>query len=360
MPIISATPAIDVQPATTAEQIHAFRTFAPAIAPENLRQGEPNRHLFAVADGQIVARCSLWWSSVPVLPGHRVGCIGHYAATDRAAAIDLLDAACAQLQDAGCTIALGPLDGSTFRAYRLVTERAVQGEQPRPPFLLEPANPDAWPEHFRQAGFDVWSEYLSDLAPLTGPDTQLESRTKALAEQGIQLRSLDPEIFTGATEGTRAFDRELARIYPLVMTAFANNPLFTPISQQEFREQYAPVRTLLAPDLVTLAERDGELVGMLFALPDYAQARRGEKVDTVILKTLAVLPQLAGVGLGSLLTARVHTTAYQLGYRWAIHALMHEKNRSRRISAHTARPFRRYTLFARHLVPTQGLPTQQP
>jgi hypothetical protein len=47
----------------------------------------------------------------------------------------------------------------------------------------------------------------------------------------------------------------------------------------------------------------------------------------------------------------VHTNAYQAGYRWAIHALMHVANRSRRISAHTAQPFRAYSLFGRQLAP---------
>jgi GNAT superfamily N-acetyltransferase len=307
-----------------------------------------------------VARCSLWWSSVPFLQGERIGCIGHYAATDRAAAAELLETACAELQQAGCTLAVGPLDGSTFRAYRFVSERARQGGVPHPPFLLEPDNPMAWPADFDAAGFRAWHEYVSDLAPLTGPDPKLESRTQSLAAQGVQLRGLDAAIFTSATSNSAAdaaaslaaFEKELARFYPLVMTAFAKSPLFTPLSYTEFAAQYAPVRSLLAPELVVLAEREGELVGFLFALPDFAQAQRGERIDTVILKTLAVLPSLAGIGLGSLLTAKVHTQAYELGYRWAIHALMHVENRSRRISAHTAQPFRQYTLYARPLAST--------
>jgi GNAT superfamily N-acetyltransferase len=333
--------------------VQEFCALAPTIAPTHFAQGKVDQRLIAYVDGRAVARCSLWWSSVPVLPGERVGCIGHYAALPnaiaRAAAIELLTTACAHLQVANCTFAVGPLDGSTFRNYRLVTQRAIQGGDPHPPFLLEPNNPDEWPAHFRAAGFSAWSEYLSDLAPLTAPDSQLESRTTALAVQGIHLRGLDPAIFNNAPGDSSAFDRELARIYPLVMTAFANNPLFTAISYGEFHAQYAPMRSLLSPDLVVLAEREGELVGLLFALPDFAQAQRGEAIDTVILKTLAVLPSLSGIGLGSLLTAKVHTQAYHLGYRWAIHALMHVKNRSRRISAHTASPFRGYTLFARPL-----------
>jgi hypothetical protein len=38
-----------------------------------------------------------------------------------------------------------------------------------------------------------------------------------------------------------------------------------------------------------------------------------------------------------------------LGYRYAIHALMVEDNRSRKISAHYAQVMRRYTLFAKPL-----------
>ncbi|MCC6453391.1 MAG: GNAT family N-acetyltransferase [Caldilineaceae bacterium] len=341
---------LSVVSVTTSAQAQEFCSLAPTLVPEQLAQGQANQHLVAYRSGRAVARCSLWWSSVPHLQGERIGCIGRYAATDRTGAAELLDAATAALAAAGCTLAVGPLDGSTFRSYRFITQRSFQGE-PRPPFLLEPDNPDAWPADFIAAGFTPWSEYVSALAPLSGPDPQLERLTTALAEQGIQLRGLDPAIFNATSPDSGAFDKELARIYPLVMTAFATNPLFTPTPYVEFIAQYAPVRSFLSPELVVLAERAGELVGFLFALPDFSQAQRGEAIDTVILKTLAVLPSLAGKGLGSLLTAAVHTQAYHLGYRWAIHALMHVKNRSRRISAHTARPFRGYTLFARPLTP---------
>lgn len=349
---ILSIPSIVITPVTSTEQAEAFRSFAPAIAPQQYNQGQVDQHLLAYREGNVVARCSLWWRSVPRLFDQRVGCIGHYAATDRAAAAELLEAACAQLEAAGCTIAIGPLDGSTFRAYRLVTERGFGAEEPRPAYLLEPTNPIEWPDDFRAAGFTAWAEYYSDLAPLNGPDPRLEERTVALEAQGVRLRGLDPTVFSIPGGNVQAFEKELARIYPLVMTAFANSPLFTPISDVEFLAQYAPVCALLSPELVILAERDGELVGFLFALPDFTQAQRGEAVNTVILKTLAVLPSLAGIGLGSLLTAKIHTQAYNQGYRWAIHALMHRDNRSRRISAHTAQPFRRYTLFAHSLYPT--------
>jgi L-amino acid N-acyltransferase YncA len=72
-------------------------------------------------------------------------------------------------------------------------------------------------------------------------------------------------------------------------------------------------------------------------------------VDTVIVKTVAVLPGRRLAGLGNVLVARCQQAARALGFRRAIHALMHESNNSRNLSAHYAKPFRRYTIFARDL-----------
>ncbi len=353
---------ISVLSVTTLDQQQEFCSLAPSLNSTQIDQQQADKHLIAYVAGHAVARCSLWWRSAPSLPdqlpgqrpnqrpNQRIGCIGHYAATDRVAAAELLNSACAELAAAGCTLAVGPLDGSTFRSYRFVTQRSYQGTV-RPPFLLEPDNPDSWPTDFTAVGFRPWIEYGSALAALQGDDPRLENFSSLAATHGIQLRTLDPDVSDPAR-----FDKELARIYSLVMASFAANPLFSPISYVEFAAQYAPVRKLLSPELVILAEREDELAGFLFALPDFAQAQRGETIDTVILKTLAVLPSMTGLGVGSLLAATVHTKAYQLGYRWAIHALMHLENHSRRISSHNAQPFRGYTLFARTLKPNEFAP----
>jgi predicted N-acetyltransferase YhbS len=147
-----------------------------------------------------------------------------------------------------------------------------------------------------------------------------------------------------------AFDTELAQLYDVVMASFGRALLFAPISREEFMAQYAPLRQVLIPQLVLLAEQAGRLVGFLLALPDLAQTQRGEAVDTVILKTVAVLPEVSGAGLGSALVALAQERASAMGFRRAIHALMHNDNLSRKISAHYAQPIRQYTLFAKQLV----------
>jgi GNAT superfamily N-acetyltransferase len=160
-----------------------------------------------------------------------------------------------------------------------------------------------------------------------------------LTEQGIRLRSLDPD----------RFEEELRCLYPLALSSFQQNILYTPISEEDFLAQYLPIRPYLRPELVLIAEREGRPIGFMLAVPDLFQARREQIVDTIILKTVAVHPDHAGGGLGTLLVAHCQDEAARLGYRRAIHALMYEANNSRRISSHTARTIRRYTLFARPL-----------
>lgn len=113
--------------------------------------------------------------------------------------------------------------------------------------------------------------------------------------------------------------------------------------------QYRCLLPLVRPELILLAEREGKAVGFLFAAPDLLQAQRGAPIDTLILKTVAVLPGRAYAGLGILLAERCHAKARDLGYRRVVHALMHDANRSRNVSAHYATPIRGYTLFSRQL-----------
>lgn len=312
----------------------------PPLAPTYVMASQADEHLLVVdSRGTDCARAAIWWSQTPSLPHARVGCLGHYAAATRAAASVLLQHATARLQRVGCTVAIAPIDGSTFRNYRFVTQRNIEegiDGHPHPPFFLEPDNPESWPNDLHDAGFTPMAEYVSARTWLTGPDERLDGLVAQAAAKGVHIRPFDPSCFKS----------ELARLYPVIMQSFQSNLLFAPIPQGEFVELYAPMRTLLQPDLVLLAERQGDLVGFLFALPDVAQAQRGEKIDTVIFKTLAVLPEMAGMGIGSLLAAQAHTNAHAMGYRFAIHALMHHDNRSRNISAHYAAPMRRYALFA--------------
>jgi len=112
---------------------------------------------------------------------------------------------------------------------------------------------------------------------------------------------------------------------------------------------YLPLKDSIYPELVLIAEYHGSPVGLVFGIPNYLQSDREQAIDTLIIKTMAVHPAQRGIGLGSVLFARCHSAAQDLGYTRAIHPYMIEDNISRKISAHYARPIRQYHLFKKEL-----------
>jgi GNAT superfamily N-acetyltransferase len=296
-----------------------------------------DRHLLLIDGRTVVARCSCWWTDAPALPGQRLGAIGHYAAADAGTGAEILARACSVLASAGCTVAVGPMDGNTWRRYRFVIERGAE-----PPFALEPDNPDDWPGHWTGAGFSILATYASALNDdLSAEDPRTENGRQRIGTAGISIRPFDPG---------RA-DADLRRIFHLSLAAFSGNFLYTPISEAEFMAQQRAALAFVRPELVLLAERAGELAGFMFAIPDVLQLTRTGAVDTVILKTMAVDPALSGMGLGGVLMDDVQRAARTLGFRRAIHALMHDSNRSKQISARYARTIRRYALYSKALPP---------
>jgi GNAT superfamily N-acetyltransferase len=294
----------------------------------------PDLCLYAISGGALTGRCSCWWRGTPSL-GRFSGVIGHYAALNTDVGVRLLLRACAVLREAGCVIAIGPMDGSTWRRYRFIVERG-----PEPVFFLEPDNSDEWPEHWSAAGFSCLASYSSAAnEDLTVEDLRTGDALKRLTASGIVIRTFDP----GRP------DDELRRIFVLSRAAFARNFLYTPISEADFFLQNNALLPFLRPELILLAEHEGILAGLMFALPDMLQSRREGSVDTIILKTLAVHPSWAGKGLGGVLMDLAQRSARQLGFRRAIHALIHETNVSGKISGHYARTIRRYALFSRDI-----------
>jgi len=325
---------IEVRSADQLAQVAA--SDLPAFDAADLRRHSPDAHWILVDKEQrLKARCSLWWNHAPSHPSHRLGVVGHYAAVDAAAGRMILRHACGQLVSQGRTLTVGPMDGNTWRRYRLLIERGSE-----PTFFLEPDNPDDWPAHFIEEGFHTLASYSSALnTDLSQVNPRIGEIASRLSKEGIRIRAASSDL-----------EQELPGIFAVSAASFANNFLYTPIAEDEFLEAYRKVLPYVRPELVLLAECQGRTIGFLFALPDLLQARRGQPVDTVIIKTVAVAPDKSSLGLGGLLVARAQQAARELGYRRAIHALMHESNVSRNISHRYAATIRRYALFAKPLV----------
>lgn len=308
---------------------------APTLNFQKMQQQRADAIWVLVEHDRIVGQCALWWRKTPSLQSEHTGVLGCYVAQNKGGALKLLNHACHELAAKGCTHAVGPMDGNTWNNYRFVTEH---GEEP--PFFLEPHNPATWPEHFSAAGFAPVAHYSSTLCTdLAREDPRLQTVASRLHASCVLIRSLQMQDF----------ENELCRIYNVCTQSFRKNFLYSPLAEEDFVEQYAAIKPFINPQLVLLAEHDGQVVGFSFALPDALQAQRGNAINTVILKTVAVLPGRAYAGLGNWLTARTHAVANNLGFTRVIHALMHDGNASRTISGFYGQPLRGYTLYSKPL-----------
>ncbi len=303
------------------------------LTPEIFTHHQPDLHLAIIEQNQLIARCSLWWHHTPVYPQEQLGFIGHYAAQNQEAATLLFNHAFPVLAQHHCTLAIAPIDGNTWHNYRWITNWGN-----RPIFFLEPHHPPEFVDQAIQFGFTPFSQYYSALvSDLNQSDPRLSRVSDRLKTLGITIRPLH----------LPSWEQELHQIYQVAQISFRQNFLYTPLTEDEFITQYTLIRPYINPQLVLLAEHQKKLIGFLFALPDWYQTQQNLPCHTIILKTVAILPQRNYAGLGNLLVSQCHQIAQDLGYQFVIHALMHQSNSSLNISTRYAQPIRQYTLFAK-------------
>lgn len=255
------------------------------------------------------------WDGVPTMA------LGKFACGSVQDGAAVLQTAAAAARQAGARRVLGPMDGTTWNSYRLVTE-----SDGSPPFLMEPTSrPDDFAA-FESAGFSPVARYFS---------------ARVALEDMAHTPPLGDDIRVVPWDGTDP-EAHFAQVYDVSLSAFADNAFYTPISRDDFLAMYLPFVPVLRPEFVLFARNSaGALVGFLFGIPNYGS---GPSPDTVILKTYASLQH----GAGQALAAVFHQAAREAGFRYAIHALIHETNVSGRRSAQLgANVFRRYALLGK-------------
>jgi predicted N-acetyltransferase YhbS len=292
---------------------------------------------FAVLDPEqrIRARCSVWWRDPAQLPDARTGTIGHYAATDERYGRELLGFACRELANRGCDVAVGPMDGNTWRRYRFITERGTAR-----PFFLEPDNPDDYPIHFERQGFRTLATYVSEINPaMATRQPELGTLRKKMRTRGVSIEPIDP------TDP----DDDLDGIHRVICDSFRGAFMYSDLDLDAFRRMYRPLLREVDPRLMLVAKQGGEVVGFVFSPPDILQKTYQEIVDAIVIKTIAILPRPDLSGLGRVLIVDLLKNALEMGFTTAISALMYSGNRSQEISQDCAGPMRGYSLYATEL-----------
>ena len=203
---------------------------------------------------------------------------------------------------------------------------------------MENVSPIEFNEIFETAGYYETGTYTSTKGKIENyyNDEVLDEIDRIIQNEGITIRTLDKN------NGVE----DLRKIYNVSVESFARNPFYTPIDEIDYLEQYTSYLDKVDEDFILLAEKDGKEIGFLFAIPNLIEMQTMGKIDSLILKTIAVLPEYEYLGLGNEMTRIIARKAIDKGYKNWIFAFMYKDNTSQKLAerngTHTIREYALY------------------
>lgn len=263
-----------------------------------------------------VGRLALYQNPGLQYQTQQTGMIGNYECIQSTAvAHHLLSEAERACKAAGCSFVLGPMNGSTWDQYRMT----IHPE--RPPFFTEQTQPSYYLEQWESFGFQSIGEYCSAMDSKLNSDHIPTTDMSDLQARGIRIRQIHLD----------QYEQELEQIYTLCREGFAHNYLYSPISREEFLAKYLPMKSMIAPEWVLLAENENQVpVACIFCLPDYTSTDQRR----LVAKTIVRHPDQRWSGIGSVLAKMITTNAKEAGFESVIHAFLLHDGNGKKISAH--------------------------
>ncbi len=164
------------------------------------------------------------------------------------------------LRDQGMRRARGPFDLSINEEMGLL----VEGFDTPPVFMMGHARPYSG-RRIEQYGYRKAADAL---AYMVAPDFEAPAvmrRLLAAAASRVRVRGLD----------RKRFDEEISLLRDIFNDAWQENWGFVPFTEAEFQELGRSLRYLVDPELIQIAELDGEAVAFIVAVPNINEAIRG-------------------------------------------------------------------------------------
>jgi len=323
------------------------------------------RRFVATRSGRVTGRIAVAVDPVFAATWERgTGLFGFFeCADDEATAAALLAAAEAAARSRGMQRLLGPINLTPHDETGLLLEGFDT-----PPTLQSPYNPPYYRRLLEEAGYDLVRQYHAYTAtPDDRPGPAIRRLVQSAARgtghaRGVRVRSVDLSRWI-----------EEARIlHRLYNAAFADVWGFVPISWDEFRQRGAKFRTFAVPDLIRIAECEGEPVGFGLTLPDVNEAlqdvhgrllpfgwlrllRTVPRIRTVRFVILAVLPAYRGRGIAPLIAVETQDAARRLGITRLELSLVQSTNTPVQhvIGGFSAPVVKTFGLFARSFAPAE-------
>jgi hypothetical protein len=215
------------------------------------------RLFLAERDGRVVGRISAQVDDLVLEHmGAGTGQFGFFACEDDPqVSAALFDAAEGWLRDQGMTRALGPFSLSIWDEPGLL----VEGFDHPPTVMMGHARP-WWRAHVEARGYVKAKDLLTY-------DLKIDTPFPPAAQRVVRTGETNKRLVVRETHMAN-YDRESAIILAILNDAWAGNWGFTPLTPAESLYAGKKIRPIVRPDLVRIAEYDGEPIAFMFTLPD--------------------------------------------------------------------------------------------
>jgi len=280
---------------------------------------------------------------------------GFFEAADEDAAHALLARVERWAEDLGRGAVRGPANPSLNHSAGLLVD-AFDAD----PFVMMPYNPSAYPEYMESAGYGK----AKDLYAWVFESGQDISRLERLA---TRVRRRHPELVIRPVDMKR-WKEELERFRDLYNRAWEKNWGFVRYTNAEFDQLAREFRMILDPELVALAEVDGELAGITVVLPDANQIfkrmrgrllpfgifhflNRRRIIDQIRLPILGVAPEHRNKGFEVAMIYALYERAIAKGYKRCECSWTLEDNHSMNhvIEAGGGRHYKTYRIYQKDI-----------
>jgi GNAT superfamily N-acetyltransferase len=249
--------------------------WVPNLRSEEIEKFTPGRNPFfaharrqlflARRDGRVVGRISAHIDELALTQpasqgmGPGTGNWGAIEAEDEQVAEALIAAAEAWLRDEGMTRALAPMNLSVWEEPGIQT----LGFDHPPMVMMAHHDPR----------YHGWIEALgyATVKTLRTYDIDVRHEYPALIQRIIASGEKNPRIRIRNVDLAR-FDADAAIICEILNDAWSDNWGFVPFTPEEIAYTAKKLRPLVHPDLIRIAEYDGEAVAFMMTLPDLNQA----------------------------------------------------------------------------------------
>ena len=285
----------------------------------------------------IKATAMCYFENTPKENGKNIGCIGDFETENEKYGIEILNKCVEILKEKNVELVVAPMNGNTWKKYR--TLKFSNGDSP---FLLENVNPAEHNEILKKSGFKELYTYTSTKGLIKNA---YHSEIIELAKKNLEVESIIIRKFNKEN-----YKEDLKKIYSVSKVSFCRNPFYTQIEESDFLSQYEPYINMVDEELILIAEKDGKEVGFIFCIPNFNELKEGKELKTLILKTIAVVPEYEDLAIGNVLLSEIAKIAESKNFKEWIFAFMYSNNTSQKMAKRNGTEvIREYALYGKEI-----------